>query len=82
MNNVKIGQYTFHIENSGLLIIFNEGNQEHKSRFDPEESTKLLDFLSEHQHEFSAAIKPSEPLFPSKEWQNDYLEKKFKEMPD
>ena len=82
MDTIKIDQFTFHIKNGSLLIFYTTGDKEYRESVDPEKSTKLLDFLSQHRDEFNAAIKPSEPLFPSKEWQNDYLERKFSEMPD
>jgi hypothetical protein len=80
VNSTKIGQFTFHIDNGGLLIIITKEGKEDRDRFEPEESIKLLNFLSQHQDEFNAAIRPSEPPFGSKEWHNDYLERKFSEM--
>jgi hypothetical protein len=80
MNGIKIGKFTFLIDNSGLLITTTKGDEEDTERFDPEESLRLLNFLSQHEGTFNAAVKPSEPPFGSKEWQNDYLERKFSEM--
>jgi hypothetical protein len=80
MNGTRIGQFTFLIDNGGLLITITKEDKEDTERFDPEESIKLLKFLSQHEGTFNAAIKPSEPPFGSKEWQNDYLERKFSEM--
>ena len=65
MDGIKIGSFTFHIDNGGLLIIITTGDREDTYRFDPKESVNLLDFLAQHQREFNAAIKSPEAVLPS-----------------
>ena len=79
MDRIKIGEFVFGVDNGGLLITF--GNDEQR-RFEPEESRKLLAYLTEHQSEFDGAIKHEEPKFGSKEWENQQLERAFRNMPD
>jgi hypothetical protein len=65
VNGIKIGKFTFRIDNGGLLVTLTNGDKEDRERFDPEESLKLLKFLSQHEGAFNAAIKPSELPFGS-----------------
>lgn len=82
MNRIKIEPLAFHIDNGCLLIFITKEGEEERYKFDPEQSIKLLNFLSQYQDEFNAAVKSSEPPFRSSEWYNEQLEQKFNEMPD
>lgn len=81
MDSIKIGSFTFHIDNGGLLIIITTGNKEDRYRFDPKESLNLSDFLVRHQHEFNAAIKPPEAVLPimTRKQVEAWLDQAFKE---
>lgn len=80
--SVKIGPFAFHIHNGGLLIILTKEDKEVLFKFNPDESKKLLTFLSQNHDAFRATTRSEEPLVGSKEWVNEHLERKFREMPD
>lgn len=63
VSSLKVGNSSFFIVNGGVELRI--GNEQ--DRYNPEESIKLLEWLTEHAQDFRAAVKPSEPPFGSKE---------------